>query len=550
MSYDVLRSLYYGEGANADIVSAETRRALHVESGLDWLVPRLVAGGADLVISGNPGDGKSHLTRLLLEERALRGVEVELDLSARPTAAVLAAWADARARGRPFVLCANQGPLRQLTEALEQHAALRETGAELRGQLGRLCAPSGRALPSQPRAVYLLDLADRSLVDQDLIERAVRRVSTDRFLPALSRAEETSAGRNILMMSEREELPARLARLLVTAGRRAGGHFTFRQIWAALAYALTAGKQPSTLTQELYRGDVDLSTLPFANLTRRDTRRGRGALIEAVARFADPARVSAPTLDEELWVYGAPRAGRWLCAADLGLGEPPQRLWEAGEREGALARFDDLKRAVALAHEEGEALLSALERGASAALPSRYEDEDLTRVIFDGLRRLYLDPAQEARAPEWLRGTLPLWVNNTYKDDPIEARPHVAVSALSLSQLRLARPTRAPWLEGDGEPLGPRGEVAWLEHEPSGVSLRVDPELLAHLHAASVADGPLACPERVQRFLSLLAGQDERVISAAARRQERFAVLERPRGRLVTHGSVLKDSTGGASYGR
>ena len=85
MSYTLLSSLYFGEASNADLSSPEARGLLHVETPLDAFVPAQVARGLDVVLTGNPGDGKSHLVRTLHDRGLLSEASIEFDLSAKPT---------------------------------------------------------------------------------------------------------------------------------------------------------------------------------------------------------------------------------------------------------------------------------------------------------------------------------------------------------------------------------------------------------------------------------------------------------------------------------
>src|SRR5262249_53075159 len=114
------------------------RALLHIKTPLEGLIEARVAEGRDVVLTGNPGDGKSHLIRVLQERGALRGASVEPDLSARATPEVVAAWTAARAAKRPFVLGANEGPLVDLLEALVQAPSLSSARDELGAQLRRL----------------------------------------------------------------------------------------------------------------------------------------------------------------------------------------------------------------------------------------------------------------------------------------------------------------------------------------------------------------------------------------------------------------------------
>lgn len=140
---------------------------------------------------------------------------------------------------------------------------------------------------------------------------------------------------------------------------------------------------------------------------------------------------------------------------------------------------------------------------------------------------------------------MPLWLGFSYEANAVEARPQVAVRAIPDADLTVRRPKRAPWL---GNALGPPPEVAWLHHGASGASLRVEPWLLGELRRAIGSTGPLAVPERVHRFLARVAGWDEAAKEQRAR-GEGFAVIDKPRGRVLAAERVVRRD-GGASYER
>lgn len=537
MSYEYLCSLYFGEGSNADLTSREARERVHVATDLDDLVAETLRTGRDVALTGNPGDGKSHLARRLADRGALGGALLIGDLSERDTRDVAREWVGARSAGRRVLLCGNEGPLRDLIEVMRNDEATHDLGVELAGQIGRLVVDEASRLPPEPRVVALIDLADRSVLGVSLIEGVLKKVSSEEFLPPLGAiAAETSAGRNLLTLQD-HEVRSRLARLIALAGRRLGEHITFRELWATVAYSLSAAKAPSTLRVELSQSEEGLWPSPLDNLQNP---RGHGRLIEAARAFVDPARVPWPELDEALWTVGEPTSGQWLC--DLTPGETPERLWGRGRRDEALAKQRSLKRFVALAHSRGERLVADLER--AAPLPSASGDDALRDEVTLGLRRLYLTKAVEAEAPAWLASGVPLWLGFSYEANAVEERPQVAIRAVAVADFDVRRPRRAPWVGGA---LGPLPEVAWIHHRASGASLRVEPSLLGELRRAIGSSGPMPVPERAHRFIERVAGWDDGAQSVSA---EDFAVIDRPRGRVLAAERVAKRADGGASYVR
>jgi hypothetical protein len=530
MSYGLLTGLYFSESSNADLTSSSARAKLHIRTPLEDMVARSVAVGLDVVLTGNPGDGKSHLVRVLQERGALGNAVVEPDLSARATDEVVSAWAQTRASGRPFVLCGNEGPLNTLLEAMAREPALAAARLEISGQLGRLLAYRPEDLPAPPTRALLVDLADRNVLDEVIVEAALSRVASEEFLPDLPEAHETSAGRNLSLLRQSEICRRRLAGALVAAGRRAGGHITFRQLWGAVAFALTRARAPSALRTEVAEDKVGIDSLPLANLVDRH---GRGPLLSAAQRFGDPAHVTDPELDEQIWASGQPSSGGWLIEDVVAVQEVPARLWEdPKKRDQALALHARLKRMVAFLHERGQVLIDGL--ADDRAVLNSLEDEKLLRTIAAGVRALYLTAHEETAAPDWLREGIPLWVGLSYEDKRPAEWPHVALSARRLSEFRILRAHRAPWLN---DALGGSPEVVLFSHEPSKVALRVDTEIFAALQRATATSGPTHLPEPVHRFMARLSGWEEQMEPLVIG-EERAVFLRHPRGRVAATASV------------
>jgi hypothetical protein len=532
MSYELLLGLYFGESSNADLTSPAARRLLHVRTPLEDYVASAVASGLDVVLTGNPGDGKSHVMHVLRDGNTLKDVEVCPDLSAGPSAAAVGRWLAARDGGKRFLLLGNEGPLIEFVAALDGEPRLAAERAELSAQLRRLLVQRVADLPSEPKRVALVDLADRNVLDVGVIESMLARVSSEEFLPTFPRAVESSVGRNLVALQHRE-VRARLARLLCAAGRRRAEHVTFRQLWAAIAYAITAGKAESTLRQEMSRDDGGLGATLLGNLSNA---RGGGPLLAAIREFADVASVSDPELDDQLWSTGQPGAGEWY--ADEFHAEPPALQWASGERNEALLTFGSLKRATAVLHERGSRLVEGAER--MLRLPRESSDPVLRRAVVHGLRHLYLSPSEAGEAPDWLLEGIPLWVGFSYSDTPNEDRPHVAVRCIAEADFEVLRPVRAPWLDAV---LGPAPDIVWFVHCASGISMPVGPELLGALVAASRSSGPMRVPEPAQRFLVRLAGWDESAEELEPR-QYPCAVLDRPRGRLEVTARIERTGHG------
>jgi hypothetical protein len=537
--YETLRALNKGSASNADLADKALRTLLHVRTPLDALIPSLLGAGRDVVLTGNPGDGKSHLARHLDDQGQLRGAHFEPDLSASALEDVIEAWSAAAAAGRPALICANEGPLLDALPALEAHPTLGPRAAELRAQLGRLVANRPEELAPEPQLAALVDLADRHLGDPATVERLLETVATDDFLPIDDADRESSPSRNIELLFDAEPR-ARLAGYFAVAARACGEHVTFRQLWGAVSEAVCGGLSSTQRAQDVRRrrSGAAVWRTPLALLLDA---KDPGPISRGLVSGGDPLRVEDLELDERLWRTGGRGVGEWLVDLDSDSLPLPAERWAAGDATGALQDFRDLKLLAAIAHRDGERLLQRLSPAPGAG---RAADAELRGELLTGLRRLFIQPSDEGAAPPWLLAGAPLWVSLSYERPAGRGRwerPFVAAAAVAEDDIELLRPVRAPWLR---DALGPIPDVCWLRHRPSGVTLRVDAPLRAALRRAATLDGPMVPPDVVVRFLARLSGWEEARWAGAG---GACATLASPRGQLYTF-DVRPTGTGWA-YG-
>src|SRR5207244_3653289 len=112
----LVRNLYRGTTAFSDDVPLEDLRLLHAETLLDKEILTHLGEGRSVVLTGNPGDGKTHLLRILADQMG-RDVVVERDASAVSNDEVYDHWKDACDRGVPYALAINEAVLFRLAAA-------------------------------------------------------------------------------------------------------------------------------------------------------------------------------------------------------------------------------------------------------------------------------------------------------------------------------------------------------------------------------------------------------------------------------------------------
>ena len=107
-----------GREAIAEALTEEDFERLHIESDIERFLGEQVRAGRSVVVTGNAGDGKTHLLRRVKHDLESAGAVVVEDATAKMRGGdpcpILEKWREAIEGGQPFCLAANEYPLYQL----------------------------------------------------------------------------------------------------------------------------------------------------------------------------------------------------------------------------------------------------------------------------------------------------------------------------------------------------------------------------------------------------------------------------------------------------
>lgn len=175
---DFIRSLYRGRSGFADKLQGEILRTIHIETKLDDAVVASIQSGNDVVLTGSPGDGKTHLIRVLADKLDALSVSpvVELDASCLSDEELYQKWRSAREEHRPFVLAINAAILFSLAE----HYSHFEPIADAWKQMANAVVFDGTMVPSTANVV-VFDLSRREILHRDIVIKAIDKVTSDAF---------------------------------------------------------------------------------------------------------------------------------------------------------------------------------------------------------------------------------------------------------------------------------------------------------------------------------------------------------------------------------
>jgi hypothetical protein len=463
-----VEKLYRNANSYADRLTLEELDWIHVDLGVDDYLLNAARDGRQLVITGNPGDGKTFLierlrSTLVSEYNAV----VITDANACTDAEILSSWRACEKDKRPFVLAVNEWPLFELRRLArtEQFEPVEEAVRQVRSAVYFGQAPE----PRRGR-VAVVDLNLRNVLASRVVRSAIDRLTDDRFVSELASADPASL--NVQRLRS-ERVKSRLAELLDQTARR-GQHTTMRQLMGFLAYVLTGGTDSTGRIMSQGDGSYLYANLVFEN--------GEGPLFELVRRSLDPATVTHPNLDEDLW-RGTTNPKDWLDPSDVPLA-PASCAEEDRER-----CFRVAKRRFFFEHARGGDLLGFL--------PS--DERDFDRVLREGLQGdpqlvremvLAVNRFFEPDCSQDEDNRLTLWQSHRY--DVRAPSAFIALYYRSADTITAEAPQLAEWVQAwlpsDMRRVGQFSLTASDNHgEPS--RLLIDREVYLTLREAAVGLG-------------------------------------------------------------
>ena len=348
-----VEKLYRNANSYADRLTLEELDWIQVDLGLDDYILGCAKEGRQVVITGNPGDGKTFVIERLRQQLLALDAVVITDANACSDAEILSSWRSCDSNNRAFILAVNEWPLFELRRQArdEGFAPVDEAVRQVRAAI-YFGAP-----PDPPKGrVSVIDLNLRNVLAGRVVGAALDRLTDDRFVADLDEAD--PAKTNVERLRT-ERVKTRLAELLEQAARR-GEHTTMRQLMGFLAYLITGGKDSTGRIISQGDGQFLYANLVFEN--------GVGPLFDLVSRSLDPAVVTHPDIDEELW-RGNTDPADWLDPTDVPLA--PASCAE-DEREHC---FRIAKRRFYFEHARGSDLLKFLPP----------DESEFDRVLSEGL---------------------------------------------------------------------------------------------------------------------------------------------------------------------
>lgn len=435
-----------GPKAIAEALTNEDFDRLHIAGNLERFLAEQVRAGRSIVLTGNAGDGKTHLLRRVKTDLEAAGAIVIEDATARmrgdDPGPIMATWQDAIASGHPFCIAANEYPLYQMRMADPSAPHLAEVSRQCRHRLAY------GDLRSDENAADLLvvDLSLRNPLSADFVNALLDKILADEGLRrVLAGASEPIARRNVELLSlplVRTRLTA-LADRLVALGYRA----TVRELWIMIARMIFGRRG---------RGDYQRNDWYSEALFARDERFDLTAALQAV----DPAASSHPLWDAALEIRAPEVREGWALRAPV---PPPHAtlVWED---------FAALKRRFYFEHANGQEVFDLADPDATdfenLLAGRRGSGRALVAELVNAINAAYCPVRFDSRDQH-----LYLWSGHRFHEQP--SRSFVAAERVATEQFALEVPRLPSRLAGcfDYRP----DHVALTAHElPGSPRLRID----------------------------------------------------------------------------
>ena len=319
-----------GREATAEALTEEDFERLHIESDIERFIAKQVRTGTSVVVTGNAGDGKTHLLRRVKRDLQSTGAIVVEDATAAMRVGepgpVLEKWQEAIKGGQPFCLAANEYPLYQLRMGDVSAPHLVEVGRQCRHRLAYGDDEDSECASN----VVVIDLSLRNPLAGEFFDSMLDTLLRDN---ELNTARASPADALVRANAERLAHPQVRARLRTLAERMValGKRTTVRELWILFA-RMAFGKRE--------HDDYQRTDWYSEALFERDDRFDLTEALQAV----DPAGCSHPVWDAALDARAPQVREGWVLQAPVPAPHPTLN-WED---------FAALKRRFYFEHEKGD----------------------------------------------------------------------------------------------------------------------------------------------------------------------------------------------------
>ncbi|MCK1994906.1 hypothetical protein GW626_01480 [Peribacillus muralis] len=393
---DFIAKLYNNKNSYADVFTDDELEALHIQSGIEPLIKKYIEQKKQIFLTGNPGDGKTHLIKSLKPILNEYDAFVEQDAnSIKDEEEFLCNLETAIGAGKPCIIAINEFPLLSLLQSLgerlpgfQQISSQREKGIIY-----------NKGTEDLIRDVVVIDLNNRNLLSIEMAQKTLNKLLENSISCEGSNKINCCPSPQNIIKLKHPIVQERLLLLIDKIGS-IGMHIVMRDLLGFFAYIITSGKKC------IFREDEEFNKNQYFNLVFN----GTNQLFTSLSSF-DPYHYTHPEIDEMLW-NGDLKDG-WLFENEY---EVPENAIDPIET------FKSIKRKFFFENKRGSELLSLIPteyQGYYEILKDLYDkDEEVISRIISGINKFFNPDDQDY-------DKLKIWTTHKYE---LRTYPKVAVS--------------------------------------------------------------------------------------------------------------------------
>ena len=373
---DIVRSLYKSLSACADHHDPALIRRLHIPTAIDDAIVMAARQNKVVIVTGNTGDGKTHLIRQIEDEFAF-GVTINKDANEVEDETLVKAIDKAVTLGEALILAINEGILLDICEQSKSRCpwAAPIIDAILRPYVYDDCGTK------ELGSIRILDLNLRNNLSGEVVGHAIDRIAD----LAVDGADPSGPLNANLQRLRHPVVRERVTHLLETVGRT-GFHATMRELLGFVAYLLCGGEDRA-------------ANAPPRPYYLNAFVGGQGPLFDRLRQF-DPLLMPMPFLDDRLFMVQDTDA-EWEI-------NPPDEMRTAED----MNLFRERKRRAYFEHRSGREILRTDRTDAERYFTQLTRREQSPEQVAIRLLNRFFD-SRDQKTDE-----LTLWVAHQYNARP------------------------------------------------------------------------------------------------------------------------------------
>lgn len=293
-SLDFIRGFYRGKSAFADSISKKKLDSIHISSSLERAVIDNIKEGDDVVLTGNAGDGKTHLIKVLLEKysKTNSNVVFELDASTLSYDELFTNWCNARKEGKQYVIAINAAVLFGLYEYAKDKG-FRPIEVAFNLMCNSIVYRDLEAIKEERVSVY--DLSKRNILTKENLKNVISKLTNSEHYQKcdqcpLKASCDVHYSRRLL----NSDLFQHRISYVFNRVTMLGYHATLRELQSFVSYLILGDRTCEALSKTSGENRYSLIELIYGEKS------GKGPLFDVVKKAFDPVKVSHPTWDERI----------------------------------------------------------------------------------------------------------------------------------------------------------------------------------------------------------------------------------------------------------